>query len=69
MTDFGTTGYGGPCPPLAMAPTGIVTVSALDAESFGTEPEAPPAMVGYTINSRACPGQHRLLLRAISIPS
>ena len=54
MTDFGTTGYGGPCPPPGHgAHRYIVTVSALDAESLGLNPEAPPAMVGYTINSHA----------------
>lgn len=54
MTDFGTTGYGGPCPPPGHgAHRYIITVTALDTDKLGLNPESPPAMVGYTINSHA----------------
>lgn len=53
MTDFGKTGYGGPCPPPG---TGIhryvITVYALRTEKLGTDADAVPAMVGFNLEHK-----------------
>ena len=52
MTDFGKTGYGGPCPPEG---DGIhsyeITVYALDIEKLDLDEKANPASVGFTLNA------------------
>lgn len=54
-TDFGTSGYGGPCPPPGHGPHRyIITVHALDVESLGLKGGAGAALVGYML------GQHTL---------
>jgi len=53
MTDYGTTGYGGPCPPEGHGfHTYIITVYALNVDKLGLEEKANPALVGYMINSK-----------------
>lgn len=48
LTDFGTPGYGGPCPPEGHGPHRyILTVHALKTAQLGTGPDSPPAMVGF----------------------
>lgn len=51
-TDFGTAGYGGPCPP---AGHGVhhyrFTVYALDVERLDIPADAPAAMVGFNLNA------------------
>ena len=50
-TDYGTTGYGGPCPPVGDKPHRyILTVYALK-DKVPLEAEVPAAQVGYYINS------------------
>ena len=52
-TDFGATGYGGPCPPPGHGPHQyIVTVYALKTDKLGLDANATPAVVGYTLNSQ-----------------
>lgn len=52
ITDFGTTGYGGPCPPEGHGfHRYIVTVHALKTDKLGLSPTTPPAMVGYYLNA------------------
>jgi Raf kinase inhibitor-like YbhB/YbcL family protein len=52
-TDFGATGYGGPCPPPGHGlHEYMVTVYALKTDKLGLDANATPAVVGYTINSQ-----------------
>jgi Raf kinase inhibitor-like YbhB/YbcL family protein len=52
MTDFGTRGYGGPCPPVGHGPHRyIITVHALGTDVLDVAPDASPALVGYHINA------------------
>lgn len=49
-TDFGTTGYGGPCPPPGHGPHQyVITVHALNTDKLGLDANASPAVVGYTL--------------------
>lgn len=53
MTDYGTTGYGGPCPPEGHGfHTYIITIYALNTETLGLDEKANPALAGYMINSK-----------------
>ncbi|HNQ91561.1 MAG TPA: YbhB/YbcL family Raf kinase inhibitor-like protein [Alphaproteobacteria bacterium] len=50
-TDFGTTGYGGPCPPVGHGPHRyIFTLYALK-DKIDVVTDTPAAQVGYQINS------------------
>lgn len=52
LTDFGSTGFGGACPPKGdKAHQYIFTVYALDIEKFDLKESSNPALVGYYINS------------------
>ena len=52
MTDFGSTGFGGACPPEGdKAHRYIFTVHALDLEKLDLASTANPALVGYYINA------------------
>jgi hypothetical protein len=51
-TDFGKTGWGGPCPPKGSRPHRYVfTVHALSVEKIDLDENAPAAMVGFMINA------------------
>jgi Raf kinase inhibitor-like YbhB/YbcL family protein len=51
-TDFGTAGYGGPCPPAGDKPHRyIVTVFALKTEKLDVAGDSSPAMIGFMINA------------------
>ena len=51
-TDFGTPGYGGPCPPVGDAPHRyIFTVYALKVAQLHVAADATAAMVGFMINA------------------
>lgn len=51
-TDFGTTGYGGPCPPVGHGTHHyIFTLYALKTESLDLDASATAALVGYMINA------------------
>jgi len=51
-TDFGATGYGGPCPPAGHGiHTYVITVHALKVGKLGLDATASPALVGYTLNA------------------
>ena len=48
LTDFGATGYGGPCPPEGDGPHQyVITVYALGTEHLGLDATANPATVGF----------------------
>lgn len=50
-TDFGTSGYGGPCPPKGDRPHHyIVTVYALKTQKLNVGPGASPAQIGYQVH-------------------
>lgn len=62
MTDFGTPGYGGACPPAGDKPHKyIFTVHALDVEKIDLAPSASGAMVGFNLN------QHTLAKAQITV--
>ncbi len=50
-TDFGTPGYGGPCPPEGdKAHEYLITIYALKTDKLGLDGKANPALVGFYIN-------------------
>jgi len=50
VTDFGSPGYGGPCPPENHGiHQYLITVYALSTDRLGLDENANPATVGYTI--------------------
>lgn len=52
MTDYGTAGFGGACPPKGdKAHRYVFTVYALDVESLDLKAENNSALVGFMINS------------------
>ncbi|MDF1879878.1 YbhB/YbcL family Raf kinase inhibitor-like protein [Sulfurimonas sp. MAG313] len=52
MTDFGTSGFGGACPPKGdKAHQYIFTIYALDIKHIDLKKEANPALVGFYINA------------------
>lgn len=54
MTDFGTTGYGGPCPPQGDKPHRyIFTVHALKVDQLPLKAEASGAMVGFYLGQNS----------------
>jgi Raf kinase inhibitor-like YbhB/YbcL family protein len=53
-TDFGSTGYGGPCPPAGDKPHRyIFTLFALDVPRLELDENASAAMVGFNLNAHA----------------
>lgn len=51
-TDYGTAGYGGPCPPEGHGlHEYMITVYALKVPSLGLDATASPALVGYYLNA------------------
>lgn len=54
MTDFGATGYGGPCPPQGDKPHRYTfTVFALKVDQLPLKAEASGAMVGFYLNQNS----------------
>jgi Raf kinase inhibitor-like YbhB/YbcL family protein len=52
MTDFGTKGYGGPCPPTGDKPHHYhITVFALKVDKLDVPGNATSAMIGYNLNA------------------
>jgi Raf kinase inhibitor-like YbhB/YbcL family protein len=50
-TDFGTAGYGGPCPPEGDHPHRyLFTIHALDVASLPVEADTPAAVVGFQLH-------------------
>jgi Raf kinase inhibitor-like YbhB/YbcL family protein len=50
-SDFGTLGYGGPCPPKGDKPHRYqFTVYAVDVEKLDADERASPAVVGFNLN-------------------
>jgi Raf kinase inhibitor-like YbhB/YbcL family protein len=51
LTDFGTPGYGGPCPPQGDKPHHYhFTVYALDIDKLDADQNATPAFIGYNLH-------------------
>ena len=52
-TDFGSTGFGGACPPPGEVHRYVFTIHALDAASLDLEADASPALVGFLTNAHS----------------
>ncbi len=53
MTDFGGSGYGGPCPPPGHGPHQyIITVYALKTDKLGLDAKAGAPMVGFNLHQQ-----------------
>ena len=52
-TDFGSTGYGGPCPPPGPAHRYIVTVYALDVPSLGADASLTGATLRFMLRQHS----------------
>ena len=53
-TDFGTPGYGGPCPPKGDKPHHYnFTIYALKADKLALPPHATASVAGFIINANA----------------
>ncbi len=53
MTDFGGTGYGGPCPPQGHGPHQyIITVYAMKTDKLGLDAKAGAPMVGFNLGQQ-----------------
>jgi Raf kinase inhibitor-like YbhB/YbcL family protein len=51
ITDYGVTGYGGPCPPPNDAPHGyVITVYALKTTKLGVDNKVSAALTGFMLN-------------------
>lgn len=51
-TDYGTVGYGGPCPPVGHGiHQYIFTIHALDIDKIELDENSNPALVGFNINA------------------
>lgn len=50
-TDYGTTGYGGPCPPPGPPHHYVFTVYALKTDNIDLKPDVSAAMVGFYLNA------------------
>lgn len=54
VTDFGSPGFGGPCPPVGDKPHRyIFTVYALNVVKLELDEKSQPALVGYFLNQHA----------------
>ena len=52
LTDFGTTGYGGPCPPEGHGlHQYLITIYALKTDKLGLDAKTTPAIVGFNLNA------------------
>jgi hypothetical protein len=50
INNYGTKGYGGPCPPEGHGPHQyIITVHALKTDSLGLDEDTNPGIVGYNL--------------------
>ena len=52
-TDFGTAGYGGPCPPPGKPHHYIFTVTAIKVDKLDVTADATAALVGFMTNTNA----------------
>lgn len=50
-TDYGSAGYGGPCPPQGKPHRYVFAVHALDVDSLPLDAQSSAAMVGFMINA------------------
>lgn len=53
VTDFGTRGWGGPCPPPGEPHHYVFTVYALKVPKIQAPPNASGAMIGFNLNANA----------------
>jgi Raf kinase inhibitor-like YbhB/YbcL family protein len=51
--DYGTSNYGGPCPPKGTTHRYIFTLYALDVDKLDIPRKSSAALIGYNLNSRA----------------
>ena len=52
-TDFGATGYGGPCPPEGSSHRYVFTITALKVPTLDVPADATAALIGFMTNANA----------------
>ena len=52
-TDFGTSGYGGPCPPPGKPHRYVITLTALDIDKLPVPDDASGALVGFNVGAHS----------------
>jgi Raf kinase inhibitor-like YbhB/YbcL family protein len=69
ITDFGTRGYGGPCPPPGKPHRYFFRLFALKVDKLDVPRNASPAMIGFNVNANAIGKAQIMALYGQSAPA